>query len=549
MIEIAGLCREYDGKDALKDIQLNIEKGVFTAIVGSNGSGKSTLARHLNAILLPQRGSVIIDGISAKETERVYDIRKKVGIVFQNPDSQSVASIVEEDTAFAPENLGLSDSEIQRRIDFALEAAGISQLRFRSISTLSGGEKQLVSIAGILAMRPDYMVFDEATSMLDPKARARIIECVRILKKELGIGIIWITHYMDEAAEADKVIVLSGGKVAAAGGADEIFNNVPLLECAGLSMPLRTRLNHILSGEDIGEAQGDGSVMFGSNPTEPSPCVLPPKIIEIKNVSYSYPAPDKKIAALRDVSAKIHSGMLTAIIGKTGSGKSTLLEVLAGLSKPDSGEVRIYGKPINEMKKHIGIVFQQSESQLFADTVYDDIAYGAINLRLSGEELKERVFSAAKTVGLSRDCLNLPPFSLSGGEKRLAAIAGVLAMRPGVLLLDEPAAGLDPSGKRHIFSILKSLIAAEPNMTIVFVTHSMDDAAEYADYVIALSGGKTAACSGAREVLLNESLLKACGLDMPEVSRLCRQRGIDGVLTLGEARRAVAMGKGGGYAW
>lgn len=241
MIEIKSLYRSYGNGTELRtiidDININIERGKFTAILGRNGSGKSTLARHINAILSPQKGSVKVDGMDTRDSELIYDIRSKAGMVFQNPESQAVASIVEDDTAFAPENLGLPPEEIQRRVEYALSAAGISHLSKRSINSLSGGQKQLTAIAGILAMTPDYMIFDEGTSMLDPAARKRIIKCVMDLKSETGIGIVWITHYMEEAANADRVIILDNGKIAADDIPEKVFSNAALIEQCGLSLP------------------------------------------------------------------------------------------------------------------------------------------------------------------------------------------------------------------------------------------------------------------------------------------------------------------------
>jgi energy-coupling factor transport system ATP-binding protein len=242
MIEITHLSHTYGDKTILDDINLNISDGAFTAILGRNGSGKSTLAKHLNAILIPKRGHVTVDGMDTADESLIYDIREKVGMVFQNPESQAVASVVEDDTAFAPENLGLSEEETEARVEFALNAVGLTSHRKKAISTLSGGQKQLTAIAGILAMRPKYMVFDEGTSMLDPAARKRVLDCVIHLKNELNIAVIWITHYMDEAALADRVIILDNGKIAADGAPKDVFSDSKLIEGAGLDLPESARL-------------------------------------------------------------------------------------------------------------------------------------------------------------------------------------------------------------------------------------------------------------------------------------------------------------------
>lgn len=242
MIEIKKLDCSMSGAEVLKNIELTIEKGSFVALLGPNGSGKSTLAKHLNAVLIPKSGSVIVDGTDTRIEDKLYDIRERVGMVFQNPDSQAVSSIVEDDTAFAPENLGLDEAETEKRVDFALDAAGITHLRNRTISTLSGGQKQLAAIAGILAMRPEYMVFDESTAMLDPQARKSILECVLKLRDELGISIIWITHYMEEAARSDRVVIIKEGRILADGKPEDVLTDYALMSNAGLDTPSCVRL-------------------------------------------------------------------------------------------------------------------------------------------------------------------------------------------------------------------------------------------------------------------------------------------------------------------
>lgn len=243
MIEIKNLGCKYGSDTILNNIDLTITPASFTAILGRNGSGKSTLAKHMNALIIPDSGKVSVDGIDTTDEMRIFDVRKKVGIVFQNPESQAVASIVEDDTAFAPENLGLSPSETEERVNNALAEVGITELRYRPISTLSGGQKQLTAIAGILAMQPEYMIFDEGSSMLDPAARRKLLECVLTLKNKLNIAIIWITHYMDEARNADRIIVLDKGKIIADGTPREIFSNSELIANSGLELPQSTQLS------------------------------------------------------------------------------------------------------------------------------------------------------------------------------------------------------------------------------------------------------------------------------------------------------------------
>ncbi|MDD6763291.1 MAG: energy-coupling factor transporter ATPase [Clostridiales bacterium] len=561
MIEINSLTRTFSGEMILDGINLNIEKGSFTAILGRNGSGKSTLAKHLNAILIPENGDVFVDGINTKNEQKIFDVRERVGMVFQNPESQAVASIVEDDTAFAPENLGLSEDEILRRVEYALDAAGISHLRHRAINTLSGGQKQLAAVSGILAMRPEYMVFDEGTSMLDPLARKRIIDCVMRLKNEFGISIIWITHYMEEAAAADRVIVLDNGHITADGTPAEIFSDYELISHSGLDIPQCTRLCLMLrkSGLHIPYIAPDintcakqiaKSVSGKFSPSETFCETKPQYRISLKNISYSYSSPAGRTDAVSHITEDISTG-ITAVIGRTGSGKSTLAEIIAGITEPDSGFVTIDDRPLKECTKEIGMVFQNPEYQLFAETIYEDIAYGPKNLGLTGNVLDARVKEAAELTGLTQKQLEAAPYELSGGQKRLAALAGILAMEPSVLVLDEPAAGLDPIGRQHIFSILNKLKQVRHNMTIIFVTHSMEDAAQYADDIMVLCNGSAAAHGTPHEIFTNEKLLAECGLDSPEMSKLSsalRSFGADigAALTVQEAHNAVmSIAKGG----
>lgn len=226
----------------LKDVSLTIEKGSFTAILGHNGSGKSTFAKHINAILLPEEGTMLVDGLDTKDEQNLFDIRQKAGMVFQNPDNQIVATIVEEDVAFAPENLGVEPAEIRRRVDEALKTVGMYEYRNHAPSQLSGGQKQRVAIAGVIAMQPDCIVLDEPTAMLDPQGRQEVIETIHRLNWEQGITIVLITHYMEEAAQADRVVVIDGGKVVLDDTPAKVFSQVDRMKSLGLDVPQVTEL-------------------------------------------------------------------------------------------------------------------------------------------------------------------------------------------------------------------------------------------------------------------------------------------------------------------
>ena len=230
---------------ALRGVSFSVEKGEFVALTGMNGSGKSTLAKLLNGLFTPSAGDVLIEGINTRDTERTFDIRRKAGMVFQNPDNQMVATVIEDDVAFGPENVGIPREEIVERVDWALEAVGMSEFRKRSASKLSGGQKQRVAIAGVLAMKPDIIIFDESTSMLDPEGRAEIMEVAKKLNAT-GITVISITHNMDEAAQADRIIVLRKGRLVLDGTPKEVFAS-PEVEACGLALPPATELARMLT--------------------------------------------------------------------------------------------------------------------------------------------------------------------------------------------------------------------------------------------------------------------------------------------------------------
>ncbi len=269
-IEARGLKFSYSPEDpmVLNGIDLKIEKGTYTAILGHNGCGKSTLAKLLCGILLPDQGQILIDGMDTANEENSFEIRKKCGMVFQNPDNQLVASVVEEDVAFAPENLGFSREEIRKRVDMALATVDMTDYAKHSTYKLSGGQKQRIAIAGILAMTPECIIFDEATAMLDPTGRKEIVAAMKRLNRELGITVVTITHYMNETVEADRIIVMNQGEIIADGTPKEIFSNVEELKSVSLSVPQVTELLFLLEKEGYDMPRGVLHAMEGADEIE-----------------------------------------------------------------------------------------------------------------------------------------------------------------------------------------------------------------------------------------------------------------------------------------
>ncbi len=541
------ISRDEDGNETgrnhvLKDVSLSVPEGQFLAVLGHNGCGKSTLAKHLNAILYPTEGRVTVAGMDTADENKIYDIRQTVGMVFQNPDNQLVATIVEEDVAFAPENMGVPQPEIRQRVDEALKQVDMYEFREHAPHQLSGGQKQRVAIAGVIAMQPRCIVMDEPTAMLDPKGRREVMKTIRALNREKGITVVLITHYMDEAAQADRVVVMDGGKIIMDDVPKKIFSQVKRLKSVGLDVPQVTELCEKLrengadiSTEIIGErecAEALYDLTRGKSAELPAkqennaeeddrPAVLRGEKLTYK---YSVGTPFEK-TAVDNVDISIKQGEFVGIIGHTGSGKSTLIQHFDGLIKPTSGRVLVDGADIwakgvniRDIRFKVGIVFQYSEHQLFEETVAKDIAYGPKNMGLSEEEINERVKRAAESMDITH-LLDRSPFELSGGQQRRAALAGVLAMDPEVLVLDEPAAGLDPKGRDKILGQIKRY-HEQYGKTILLVSHSMEDIVKYAGRVLVMNKSRLFCYDTVDRVFGRTDELAEIGLDIPQITRM-----------------------------
>lgn len=553
--------RDVDGnviatEEILKGVDLTIKKGEFIALLGRNGSGKTTFSKQLNAILRPSEGTVTVDEMGTRDAEKLYDIRQHVGMVFQNPDNQMVAANVEEEVAFGPENLGMESDTIVARVKQALEQVRMWKRRKTAPNHLSGGQKQRIAIAGILAMHPDYIVLDEPTAMLDPKGRKEVMEALQRLNQEQEMTVILITHDMEEAALASRVILLADGQMRFDGRPEKFFGADALLAEMGMEAPLSYRVRKLIDSDVFEKKIGDARVEEATidkrekvaeydktgREWEASSELVDKKknkkaeaetdeknqdLLSLQHVSYIYsPGTAYEKVALDDVNLSLGKGEIVGLAGHTGSGKSTMIQLLNGLLKPTSGTVTFEGKDIhakgysgNYLRSKVGMVFQYPEHQMICDTVWEDVAFGPSKQGLTGEACETRVEEALRFVDLPEKYYQASPLQLSGGQKRRVAIAGVLAMQPEYIMLDEPAAGLDAEGKREIFDRIRQM-SREPGIGVLLVSHSMEDLAEYADRIIVLDDGKKILDDRPAQVFAKRETLADCGLDVPETVKL-----------------------------
>lgn len=615
MIECRGVSYSYDGAaPALDGIDLDIEDGEFFCILGGNGSGKSTFAKHLNALLQPDAGTVLVKGMDASDPELVYDIRSTAGMVFQNPDDQLVATLVEDDVAFGPENLGVESAQIAQRVRGALKAVGLVGFERHETHALSGGQKQRVALAGVLAMEPRVLILDEASSMLDPRGRKGLMKACHALH-DRGMTIVMITHFMEEAAEADRVAVFRAGRVAMLGTPDEILTRANELEQLNLDMPASCCLGRALRAKgvpvhaqvrEVDMVAEISRVYSERGMTNPAVRSMPLRsdtvaaesaatdepdasdlVLELSHVSYSYSlsarerrrwhkrssaegASTKQALwgndpsspwALRDVSLTVRRGEFLGLAGHTGSGKSTLVQHLNGLIRPQEGSVRALGLNLSNkknaaaVKAKVGVVFQYPERQLFAETVAQDVAFGPHNLGLPQDEVDRRVESSLARVGLDLAAVgDKSPFELSGGQQRRVAFAGVLAMEPEVLVLDEPMAGLDPAARRDFLELIDRL--HREGLTVVMVSHGMDDLANCCDRIVVMNEGAVFAEGTPAQVFAHADELKSIGLGVPAAQRMAlalaeagvplRCAGLYTVESLADELADLLIGRSGG---
>ena len=567
IIDMRDVSFAYGGQAdlALANINLAIEEGSFVGIIGPSGAGKSTLASILSGAI-PHHysgslyGETRVAGLDTCEVT-LTDIARVVGSVLQDIDAQMVASVVEDEMLFGLENFGVPHDQIEERVTAALDAVGITDLRDREIATLSGGQKQKVAIAAILALAPRVLVLDEPTAALDPASSRAVFEILREAQRLTGVTVIIIEQMVALLAEyCERIIVLDRGQIALDGAPHEVFAHASELRAIGVDSPRTARVSNSLSDlglvkatlpalsideaeELVCSALRDSSALAAADRTEaPCPCATtnePPTrclteqvsnraegtgrdaasspMVELRGVSFSY-GPGS--ASVDDIDLSVKRGEILALVGQNGAGKTTLTKLLNGLLKPSEGSVHIAGldtrtTPVSALAAHVATLFQNPDRQLCRPTVLDEVAFG---LELHGVEVpvaRERAAAVVERFGLPADAA---PFSLSRGQRQLVALAGVVVLDPKVIILDEPTSGLD---YRECMTVMETVRErARAGAAVVMVCHDMEVVSDFATSLAVMANGRVIACGSTQHVFAQRDVLKRACVAPPQVAAL-----------------------------
>ncbi len=561
-----------DSARALDHVSLAINEGEFVGVIGPSGAGKSTLAAVMSGAI-PHHytgqlfGATMVDGHDTCEVT-LTDISRVVGSVLQDIDSQMVASVVEDEMLFGLENYGVPHDQIEGRIERALETVGIPHLRDREIAKLSGGQKQKVAIAAILALAPRVLVLDEPTAALDPASSTLVFETLRQVNETAGITVVVIEQKVALLCKyCERVLVLSEGKLAYDGEPHEVFGHARELRAIGVDSPRVARIANSLlehgvvesierpclnvaeakeliaalvpaGGEDAADsgeraAQGASSLIPDAvKPTRPSrhkPAARPhaegaDPVVEVEDVSFAYPNRGDSVAGLN---MRVYPGELVGIIGQNGAGKTTFTKLLNGLFKPKTGSVRIAGLdtrevPTSTIAAHCATLFQNPDRQICKDTVLEEVAFG---LTLHGTPQDEAERRAAKVI----ERFDLPagesPFSLSRGQRQMVALASVVVLDPQVVLLDEPTSGLDYRECMTVMETVREM--AERGCAVIMVCHDMEVVSDFAERIVVMTKGKIAARDQADAVFADDELMAAAYVEPPQVIALAKELATD----------------------
>jgi len=533
-------------REALHEVRFEIRPGEMVGIMGASGAGKSTLAKCLNRIV-PRfedgnfRGIVRIGGRTL-DGERVCDVAAMVGMVFQDFEAQLFSTSVAHEVAFAMEQIGMPRAEIAARIAPALTAVGLAGFEDRDPTSLSGGEKQRLAIASVLALRPGVVVLDEPTSDLDPEGKAEVFALIHRMRGQ-GVSLVVIEHEAEELRNCDRIVLLREGEIIAHGPPAEIMAQIKLLEDCGVHPPDVNRVLDALGmhahAVSVDEAEkiirarfSRTAATIATSPASAQPASGMPPIndesarpfLRVKNLSFAYPYGPR---VLDDVTLDIAAGEFVAIIGQNGSGKTTLAKHLVGLLTPAGGKIMIGGRDRAtlhpaETAHEVGYVFQNPDHQIFAATVADEVAFGPRNFSLDDDEVARRSEEVLRAVNLTGE-RDRDPFLLSKGERQRLAVASVLALRPRMLILDEPTTGLDYREQRRMMALIGDLNRA--GIAIVMITHTPWLVAEYARRVVLMRKGRVMFDGGVREFFERDELLANSSFRPPEATLLGRRFG------------------------
>jgi energy-coupling factor transporter ATP-binding protein EcfA2 len=540
---------KYAGGDreALREVSFELRPGEMVGIMGASGAGKSTLAKCLNRIV-PRfedgefRGVVRIGG-RILDGDRVCDVASMVGMVFQDFEAQLFSTNVTHEVAFAMEQVGLPRAEIAARIRPALADVGLAGFDDRDPTSLSGGEKQRLAIASVLALRPGVVVLDEPTSDLDPEGKTEVFALIRRMRDQ-GLSLIVIEHEAEELRSCDRIVLLREGGIVAHGPPGEVMTRLDLLEECGVHPPDMNRVIDLLGIEghaaSVDEAEtmvrarfprlpamldGPGAIARNSSSGPPAAAQPEPPLLRVEDLNFAYPFGPR---VLDDVSIEIAAAEFLAIVGQNGSGKTTLAKQIVGLLAPTGGTITIAGRDRKnlspaETAHEVGYVFQNPDHQIFAATVADEVAFGPRNFGLDSAEIASRAEEVLCAVNLAGD-RDRDPFLLSKGERQRLAVASVLALRPRILILDEPTTGLDYREQRRMMALVGDLNRA--GIAIVMITHTPWLVAEYARRVILMRKGRVMFDGGVREFFERDELLANSSFHPPEATKLGRRFGV-----------------------
>lgn len=543
MLKIDDVSFSYGAdKLVLAGVTLSVAPGEVVALLGGNGSGKSTIGRIASGALLPGDGEVLVDGIVLAEGSRRDEVRRLVGMVVQNPQDQIVSTVVADEVAFGPRNLGCAGRELDARVRGALEAVGLSDAVDRDVNELSGGEQQRIALAGVLVMEPSYLVLDEALSMVDSAERPQLRSLVRALARERHIGVLTITHDPVEALGADRVVVLEAGRVAWEGAPDSFVRDArhlfaqtliqgPYTAALMAAVDAEYRLSCGVEPADIArwaQSKGQGAAeaiaaalrgdVDASEPRETGAALL-----ETKGVCAGY----EKRSVLHSVSLAVRAGEVLLVAGPSGSGKSTLATVLAGLKEPSAGEVLLHPRaedtaagPRPPEPGDVALAFQHPESQLFLESVAEELAFGPRQLGCDEVEVAARVTNAQEALTIDDEMLGRDPFMLSGGQARRVALACMVSLDSSVLVLDEPTSGLDAPARRRLHALVRKL--AGEGRGVVVISHDLEEWVGIANRVVLVADGGIAWEGTTSELGNDPDAFTRAGLMPPEAWRLAR---------------------------